>query len=64
MKRQYVVPSLVLLRITTHLLSGSGTSVNSVNMEGGDNLTITVEETSSEEGRAKENFDVWNNWED
>lgn len=36
MKKQYVVPTLCVLRITTHLLSGSGSSAN---MEGGGNIT-------------------------
>ena len=58
MKKQYVVPALCLLRITTHLLSGSGSSAN---MEGGDNINIGDGETSPDEGRAKENIEVWNN---
>lgn len=61
MKKQYVVPALCLLRITTHLLSGSGSSAN---MEGGDNINIGDGETSPDEGRAKENIEVWNNWGD
>ena len=61
MKKQYVVPALCLLRITTHLLSGSGSSAN---MEGGDIINLRDEGTSPDEGRAKENIDVWNNWED
>jgi hypothetical protein len=61
MKKQYVVPTLCVLRITTHLLSGSGSSAN---MEGGDNINIGDGETSPDEGRAKENIEVWNNWGD
>ena len=61
MKEQYVVPTLCVLRITTHLLSGSGSSAN---MEGGDNINIGDGETSPDEGRAKENIEVWNNWGD
>ena len=61
MKKQYVVPTLCVLRITTHLLSGSGSSAN---MEGGDNINIGDGETSPDEGRAKENIKVWNNWGD
>ena len=61
MKKQYVVPALCVLRITTHLLSGSGSSAN---MEGGDNINIGDGETSPDEGRAKENIEVWNNWGD
>lgn len=61
MKKQYVVPTLCVLRITTHLLIGSGSSAN---MEGGDNINIGDGETSPDEGRAKENIEVWNNWGD
>lgn len=61
MKKQYVVPILCVLRITTHLLSGSGSSAN---MDGGDNINIGDGETSPDEGRAKENIEVWNNWGD
>lgn len=61
MKKQYVVPTLCVLRITTHLLSGSGSSAN---MEGEDNINIGDGETSPDEGRAKENIEVWNNWGD
>lgn len=61
MKKQYVVPTLCVLRITTHLLSGSGSSAN---MDGGDNINIGDGETSPDEGRAKENIEVWNNWGD
>ena len=61
MKKQYVVPTLCVLRITTHLLSGFGSSAN---MEGGDNINIGDGETSPDEGRAKENIEVWNNWGD
>lgn len=61
MKKQYVVPTLCVLRITTHLLSGSGSSAN---MEGGDNINIGDGETSPDEGRAKEDIEVWNNWGD
>lgn len=61
MKKQYVVPTLCVLRITTHLLSGSGSSAN---MEGGDNINIGDGETSPDEGQAKENIEVWNNWGD
>ena len=61
MKKQYVVPTLCVLRITTHLLSGSGSSAN---IEGGDNINIGDGETSPDEGRAKENIEVWNNWGD
>ncbi len=61
MKKQYVVPTLCVLRITTHLLSASGSSAN---MEGGDNINIGDGETSPDEGRAKENIEVWNNWGD
>lgn len=61
MKKQYVVPTLCVLRITTHLLSGSGSSAN---MEGGGNINIGDGETYPDEGRAKENIEVWNNWGD
>ena len=51
-------PTVFLLRIPAHLLSGSGSAVT----EGGGNLPDGGGEGSAGDGRAKENSDTWNSW--
>lgn len=60
MKKLYEVPTVFLLRIPAHLLSGSGSTVT----EGGGSLTggNGDGEASPGDGRAKENNDAWSTW--
>lgn len=58
MKKLYEVPTVFLLRIPAHLLSGSASAVT----EGGGSLPDGGGEGSAGDGRAKENSDAWNSW--